>query len=74
MRQFPLALSSRSFWQPPQAPAERHAEASLDYKTARALVDAGYMSLRAYIEHFGFDPPGEGEVVKVGDHCARCFH
>jgi hypothetical protein len=48
--------------------------APLDRDTARAMVDAGYMSLRSYIEQFGFDPPGEGEVVEIGDHRSRRFH
>jgi hypothetical protein len=71
MRTSPLARYPQSPLQP-QLPI--NAEATLDRATARAMVDAGYMSLRSYIEQFGFDPAGEGEVVETGDHCLRQVH
>jgi hypothetical protein len=56
-----------SYWQTPPGPAHNRSAAKLDRATARAMVDAGYMALRSYIEQFGFDdPPGEGEVVEGG--------
>jgi hypothetical protein len=74
MGQSQLARNPHSPWPTPQVPAPERVAAPLDRDTARAMVDAGYMSLRSYIEQFGFDPPGEGEVVEIGDHRSRRFH
>jgi hypothetical protein len=75
MRTSFLARYPRSTRQAPQAAAPKRAEAKIDRATARAMVDAGYMSLRSYIEQFGLEsPPGEGEVVEVGEHCSRRIH
>jgi hypothetical protein len=38
------------------------AAAPLDRGTARALADAGYMPLQRYVELFGDEEAGEGEV------------
>ena len=45
----------------PQARPALTREAGIDRADARALVDAGYMSLSRYVELFG-DNVGEGEV------------
>jgi hypothetical protein len=68
MSQLSIALSFESFGKPPLAPAKQPERTRLDRATACALVDAGYMTLRSYFEQFGFDPPGEGEVVEAGAH------
>jgi hypothetical protein len=75
MGQSQLARYPHSPWQAPQQTSgEKRLVGTIDRAMARAMVDAGYMPLRAYIEQFGFDPPGEGEVMEVGDHRSRRFH
>ena len=52
---------SRPQARPAQAKPAATRHAGIDRADARALVDAGYMSLSRYVELFG-DNVGEGEV------------
>jgi hypothetical protein len=55
----PARLRARKAPAPKARPA---APRALDRDTARALAEAGYMPLQRYIELFGDEGAGEGEV------------
>jgi hypothetical protein len=56
----PARLRARTAASAPKA--QPTAPRALDRDTARALAEAGYMPLQRYIELFGNEGAGEGEV------------